>query len=77
MKINGKSSSCIECMGSSIWISSYVYADSDFEDVVKIVPNQSKYVIEFQFAPQVSMNMALVKDINVLLEVMDGLHSLP
>lgn len=54
---------------------SSVYTDHDFE--IKISPNQSSYAIEFQFAPESSLDTAYVKDINILLEVMDGMPALP
>lgn len=53
---------------------SSVYTEHDFE--IKTSPNQSSYTIEFQFAPESSLDTACVKDINILLEVMDGMPAL-
>jgi len=52
-----------------------IYTDYDFG--IKTFPNQSNYTIEFQFAPENSSDTAYVKNINLLMEVIDGMPALP
>lgn len=73
MSINGAVTSPIKVLGSNTWTSSHVYTNSSFHGEIKTFPNQSSYTIEFQFAPQGSSCTAYVKDINVLLEVVEGM----
>jgi hypothetical protein len=48
--------------------------DYGFEQAsVKTFPNQDYYNIKFQFKPLNSTDTAYVRDINILVQVMDGL----
>jgi hypothetical protein len=59
---------------SDNYTSSSVYTEHDFE--IKTSPNQTSYTIEFQFAPESSLDTAYVKDVNIFLEVVDGMPAL-
>jgi len=74
--INEATTSTIGGLTSIHYTSSHVYADHDFHEGIKTFPNQSSYTIKFQFAPQSSSNEAYVKDINIFLEVADGIPAL-
>lgn len=74
--VNGNYTSVIEVSSSDAWALSYVYRDIDFADRIRVFPNQSSYTIEFQFAFQGSSGISYVKDINIVLDVIDGLPAL-
>jgi len=80
MVINEEVSSWVIVASTSInYIWSHVYKDNDFgfNEEVKTFPNQRNYTIKFQFEPLSSSGTVCVKDINVLLEVLDGMPALP
>jgi len=49
------------------------YGDYLFETVVRVFPNQNNYTIKFQFASFYSTKESYVKDINIIIEVADGM----
>jgi len=74
--INEATTSTIGGLTSIHYTSSHIYTDHDFHEGIKIFPNQSNYTIKFQFAPQSSSNEAYVRDINIFLEVANGMSVL-
>ena len=68
-------------MSSNGWLtsidytSSPIYSDcnSGSQKPAKIFPNQSNYTIKFQFKSRKSFDTTYVKDINVYIEVADGM----
>jgi len=76
MTINGET-----VMSSNGWLTSanytssliYTGSNSSSDEGMKTFPNQSDYNIKFQFEPQSSEDTAYVKDINVYIEVADGM----
>jgi len=76
MKINGNVTSAVEVLASGIWTLSHVFNDSSFAGGVPSFPNQSRYAIEFQFEPIDSSSMVCVKDVNIILDVVDGMPAL-
>ena len=76
MVINEEASSSVAAGSMShnyTW--SRVFTDRDFglQREIKTFPNQSSYKIIFQFEPQSSSCIVCVKDINIFLEVVDGM----
>ncbi len=72
MKINGTATSVVEATGSPTW-SCEVFTDSSFSNRICADPNQNRYSVDFQFQPQGSRDRAVVKDVYVFVEVLDGL----
>ena len=71
-------------MSSNGWLTSanytssliYTGSNSSSGDGMRTFPNQSDYTIKFQFEPHSSEDIAYVKDINVYIEVADGMPAL-
>lgn len=70
MTINDKSSLIIEETTANNHMQSQTY-NIDFN--LGIFTNQDRYVIKLQFEPSHSSDIACIKDVHVLLEVVDGL----
>ena len=71
MTINGKSSDLVEESSNVEYTQSYFYR-INFD--TEVFANQCNYVIEFQFMPQHSSDTIQIKDVNAVIEVVDGLH---
>jgi len=61
------------------YTSSPIYTDCSCSsgEGMKIFPNQTSYTTRFQFKPRSSFNEAYVKDINIHVDVVDDMPTLP
>ena len=74
--INEKTMSAVEELTSIHWTVSNVFTNHDFVEGMRVFPNQSSYTLEFQFKPEGPFDTAYVKDINIYLDVVDGMLAL-
>lgn len=71
--VNERFSLSIAVSASGDWDSSCVYSSFRFEKDEGILPNQESYSIRFEFRPADDSSFASVMDINVILDVVDGM----